>query len=72
MHCMYPLFVYPKRLLRAGQSLMVTNNNDRRSIPLVCTHPTYVHLHSVTTVEVLQLMALGTHQCRCRVALGLG
>ena len=25
-----------------------------------------------TTVEVLQLMALGTHQCRCRVASGIG
>src|SRR3954468_18332244 len=31
MHALYPLFVCPERLLRAGQSLMVTNSNDRRS-----------------------------------------
>ena len=31
VHALYPLFVCPKRLLRAGQSLMVTNNNPRRS-----------------------------------------
>src|SRR3989337_1628429 len=31
MHALYPLFVCPERLLRAGQSLMVTNSNARRS-----------------------------------------
>src|ERR1041385_33650 len=31
VHALYPLFVCPKRLLRAGQSLMVTNSNARRS-----------------------------------------
>ena len=31
VHALYPLFVCPERLLRAGQSLMVTNNNARRS-----------------------------------------
>ena len=31
MHALYPLFDCPKRLLRAGQSLIVTNNNARRS-----------------------------------------
>ena len=30
VHARYPLFVCPKRLLNAGQSLMVTNNNARR------------------------------------------
>ena len=30
VHALYPLFVYPERLLRAGQSLMVTNSNARR------------------------------------------
>lgn len=30
VHAWYPLFVYPERLLRAGQSLMVTNNNTCR------------------------------------------
>src|SRR3954467_6657246 len=31
VHALYPLFVCLERLLRAGQSLMVTNNNARRS-----------------------------------------
>src|SRR3989337_3163731 len=31
VHALYSLFVCPERLLRAGQSLMVTNNNARRS-----------------------------------------
>ena len=31
MHALYPLFVCPEMLLRAGQSLMVTNSNARRS-----------------------------------------
>src|SRR3990170_2291968 len=31
MHAWYPLFVCPKRLLREGQSLMVTNSNTCRS-----------------------------------------
>src|SRR5215218_6588251 len=31
VHALYPLFVCPEMLLRAGQSLMVTNNNARRS-----------------------------------------
>jgi hypothetical protein len=31
VHALYPLFVCPERLLRAGQSLMVTNSNARRS-----------------------------------------
>jgi hypothetical protein len=30
VQALYPLFVYPNRLLRAGQSLMVTNNKARR------------------------------------------
>ena len=30
MHAWYPLFVCPERLLRAGQSLMVTNSNTCR------------------------------------------
>ena len=30
VHAWYPLFVCPKRLLRAGQSLMVTNSNAFR------------------------------------------
>jgi hypothetical protein len=74
-HCvraLYPLFVCPERLLRAGQSLVVTNNNAQVEISLVCTHPTHVHLISAIAVEVLQLMALGIHQCHCRVASGLG
>src|SRR5215216_156830 len=68
VHEWYPLFVYPERLLRAGQSLMVTNNNACRlnSSCLCSSH--HVHRFHSTTVKVLQLMALGTHQCRCRVA----
>src|SRR6187399_2396927 len=31
VHARCPLFVYPERLLRAGQSLMVTNSNAFRS-----------------------------------------
>ena len=31
VHALYPLFDCPERLLRAGQSLIVTNNNARRS-----------------------------------------
>src|SRR3954447_23812022 len=31
MHALYPLFVYPESLLRAGQSLMVTESSARRS-----------------------------------------
>src|SRR3989337_2126565 len=31
VHALYPLFVCPERLLRAGQSLMVTNSNAHRS-----------------------------------------
>ena len=31
VHALYPLFVCPKMLLRAGQSLMVTKSNARRS-----------------------------------------
>ena len=31
VHVLYPLFDCPERLLRAGQSLIVTNNNARRS-----------------------------------------
>src|SRR6187401_2204142 len=31
VHAWYPLFVCPERLLRAGQSLMVTNSNAFRS-----------------------------------------
>src|SRR4051812_14845467 len=31
VHALYPLFVCPERLLRAGQSLMVTNNKACRS-----------------------------------------
>src|SRR4051812_22861756 len=31
VHAWYPLFVYPERLLRAGQSLMVTKNKACRS-----------------------------------------
>src|SRR5215216_3605922 len=31
VHAWYPLFVCPERLLRAGQSLMVTNSNACRS-----------------------------------------
>ena len=38
------------------------------NLPPVCAHPTHVHRCHSTAVKVLQLMALGTHQCRCRVA----
>ena len=31
VHALYPLFVWPKRLLKAGQSLIVTNNIAHRS-----------------------------------------
>jgi hypothetical protein len=31
VHALYPLFVCPERFLRAGQSLMVTKSNARRS-----------------------------------------
>ena len=31
VHALYPLFDCPERLLRAGQSLIVTNNNAHRS-----------------------------------------
>src|SRR3954466_10035402 len=31
VHALYPLFDYPEMLLRAGQSLMVTKSNARRS-----------------------------------------
>jgi hypothetical protein len=31
VHTLYPLFVCPERLLRAGQLLMVTKSNARRS-----------------------------------------
>jgi len=30
VHALYPLFVWPERLFRAGQSLIVTNNNACR------------------------------------------
>src|SRR3954467_9655764 len=41
VHALYPLFVCPERLLRAGQSLMVTNNNARRSnSSCLCSSPT--------------------------------
>ena len=66
VHAWYPLFVCPERLLRAGQSLMVTNSNACRSNSFCL--PTHVHLFHSTAIRVLQLMALGTHQCRCRVA----
>src|SRR3954468_19320931 len=33
VHARYPLFVCPERLLRAGQSLMVTNINARTPVP---------------------------------------
>src|SRR3954468_7256720 len=68
VHALYPLFVCPERLLRAGQSLMVTNNNARRSNSsyLFSSHTRTPGL--ATTVKILQLMALGTHQCRCRIA----
>jgi hypothetical protein len=31
VHALYPLFDYPERLLRAGQSLIIMNNNAHRS-----------------------------------------
>src|SRR3954469_15296733 len=34
----------------------------------VCAHPTHIHLVWPTTAKVHQLVALGKHQCRCRVA----
>ena len=37
-------------------------------IPPVRSHPTHVHLFHSIAVKVYQLMALGTHQCHCRVA----
>jgi hypothetical protein len=72
MHALYPLFDCPEILLRAGQSLMVTNNNAHRSNGSCCAHPTPLHLVLPTTAKIHRLMALGTHQCRCRVASVLG
>ena len=49
MHARYPLFVCPERLLRAGQSLMVTNSNAFRSnsSPMCSSHArTPVPFHS--------------------------
>jgi hypothetical protein len=72
VHALYPLFDYPKMLLRAGQSLMVMKSNARSQIPLVCTRARQVYLIRPAAVKVHQLMALGTHQCCCWVALDLG
>jgi hypothetical protein len=41
-HALYPVFDYPKRLLRANQSLIVTNNNARRS---KCSYLYSSHTH---------------------------
>src|SRR3954465_2193097 len=48
-----------------GALLILVN---RLKCPPVRAHPMYVHHFHSTAVKVLQLMALGTHQCRCRVA----
>jgi hypothetical protein len=71
VHAMYPLFVYPKMLLRANHWWWQTATLVGQ-IPLVSAHPTHVHQVCSTTIKVHQLMALGTHQCCFRVALGLG
>jgi hypothetical protein len=43
VHAMYPLFVCPEMLLRAGQSLIVTNSNTRRSNSS-CFCSSYTHI----------------------------
>jgi len=45
VHAWYPLFVYPERLLSAGQSLIVMNNNAHRS-KLSCLSSSHTHTPS--------------------------
>ena len=45
VHALYPLFDCPDRLLRAGQSLMVMNNNVRR-LKSSCLYSSHIHTHS--------------------------
>jgi hypothetical protein len=45
VQALYPLFVCPDRLLRAGQSLMVTNNNAHR-FKFSCRCTSHIHTPS--------------------------
>ena len=67
VHALYPLFDCPKRLLRAGQSLLVTNNIARRSkcSCLYSSHtrtPSLFHKMRSSSISGLRLLrALNEH-----------
>jgi hypothetical protein len=63
MHYIPYLTVLKDYKEQANYWLLWTTMIAGQSVP-ICTHPTHVHLWCSTTVEVPQLMASSTHQCR--------
>src|SRR5215216_1188277 len=64
VHALYPLFVCPEMLLRAGQSLMVTKSNARRSngSPLCSSHirtPGLSHSYKSSSTNGLRYISMG-------------
>jgi hypothetical protein len=73
VHALYPLFVYPERLLRAGQSFMVMSSNARRlnSSCLYSSHtrtPSFCHSCRSSSTNGLRYMM--SHRTRWETPRG--